>query len=951
MPLRVFISYSHDSQEHMDRVWNLSERLRRHGVDCRIDQHGEPEAGWPRWSCNQVQECEFVLVVCTETYRRRYEGKADPGEGRGSKWEGFVISQELYEAEGKNKKFIPILFSSGVKEHIPIELRPFTYYQLSDEANYNNLFGRITGQSERTPSPIADQVRQMPKRETAAAGTAATSELPPVQPLERRSPAPKPLNRLFTVPFPENPFFTGREEILASLKADLDKSGIAALTGLGGMGKTQTAAQFAHRHRDEYPAVLWVRAESLETLFADLSLFASRLGLPERDAKEQSAVLDAVKRWLDEQEQWLLVLDNVEEYEIVRDLTRKADARRYHHIILTTQRQALGGIARQRVLPMDRNQGALLLLRRANRLDANAALSDADSQQAALAREISDEVGGLPLALDQAGAYIEENASALNDYQMLLRERTNDLLDRRGGLDSDHLSVAKTFLTSFVKLEKLNPAAPEILQIAAFLPPDAIPEEIFTKGEAEFRPELSATASDAWKWNEAIGAALKYSLLERDPEKKLLAVHRMVQAVLKSQMSDEKQKLTAEQAVRAVNAAFPSVEFGRWTNCERLVPSAQTCATLAEEQGLSSPELARLLSQAGYFLSERARNVEAEPLYRKSLALAERLYGSDDTEVAIGLNNLAALLKETNRSKEAEPLMRRALEIDEKSIGSDHPKIAIRLSNLASLLQDTNRLQEAEPLMLRALEIDERSYGPDHPNVARDLSNLAQLLQATDRLKEAEPLMRRALEIDERAYGPDHPNVAIRLSNLASLLKTTNRLNEAEPLMRRALESDEKSLGSEHPNVAIRLNNLARLLMDTNRLKEAEPLIRRALEIDERSLGSDHPNFATHLNNLAQLLQDTNRLAAAEPLMRRALEIDERSYGPDHRDVAIGLNNLALLLHAINRLQEAEPLMRRALEISERSLGPDHPNTVTVRNNLAALLRVMGKDDEADKLA
>jgi len=908
-PLRVFISYSHDSQEHLDRVWNLSERLRGDGVDCRIDQHGEPEQGWPRWSRNQVQECEFVLVACTETYLHRYEGKADHGEGRGSKWEGLVITQELYEAEGRNKKFIPILFSSGDKEHIPIELRPFTYYQLFDDASYENLFRRITGQPERTPSPIADQLRQMPKRETAAAVAAATPELAPVQPLERKSPTPKPLNRLFTVPFPENPFFTGREEVLDSLKADLDKSGIAALTGLGGMGKTQTAAQFAHRHRDEYPAVLWVRAESLETLFADLSQLAERLGLPEREAREQSVVLDAVKRWLDEQERWLLVLDNVEDYEIVRDLTRKADPRRHHHIILTTQRQALGGIARQRVLPMDRGQGALLLLRRANRLAANAALSDADSQQAASAREISDEVGGLPLALDQAGAYIEENASALNDYLTLLRERANDLLDRRGGLDSDHLSVAKTFLTSFENLKRLNPAAAELLQACAFLPPDAIPEEIFTEGAAKFGPELSATASDPLKWDEAIGAALKYSLLERDPEKKLLAVHRMVQAVLKSQMSDEEQKRTAERAIRAVDAAFPSVEFEAWAKCERLVPSAQACASLAEECDLSSPELARLLNQAGYYLRQRARNVEAEPLYRKSLAIAERLYGSDNPELAIRLNNLAQLLQATNRLKEAEPLIRRALEIDEKALGSDHPDVAIRLNNLAGLLRDTNRLNEAEPLMRRVLGIFEHTYGPDDPRKAVSLNNLSSLLLATTRLNEAEPLMRRALEIDEKSFGFEHPKVAIRLNNLASLLQATNRLGEAEPLMRRALEIDEKGLGSDHPSVAIRLNNLALLLKATNRLNEAEPLMRRALQIDELSYGADHPDVARDLNNLAQLLQETNRL------------------------------------------QEAEPLMRRAVEIFQRSLGPDHPSTITVRNNLAGLLRAMGKDDEADKLA
>ena len=812
MPLRVFISYSHDSQEHMDRVWNLSERLRGDGVDCRIDQHGEPEEGWPRWSRNQVQECEFVLIACTETYLRRYEGKADVGEGRGSKWEGFVITQELYEAEGKNKKFIPILFSPGDKEHRPLELRPFSYYLLSEDSGYDNLFRRITRQPERTASPIADQVRQMPRREAAAAGTAATPELAPVQPLERKSPTPKPLTRLFTVPFPENPFFTGREEILARLKADLDKSGIAALTGLGGMGKTQTAAQFAHRHRDAYPSVLWVRAENLETLFADLSQLAERLGLPEREAREQSVVLDAVKRWLDEQERWLVVLDNVEDYEIVRDLTRKAHPGG-RHIIVTTQKQAMGAVQERDVRSMSREMGALLLLRRAKRLATDAALTDADPNARELAGWISDEVGGLPLALDQAGTYIQETRTGLQDYLALLRSRPRELLDRRGEFDFGHLSVAKTFLTSFGKLEKLNPAAAEILQIAAFLPPDAIPEEIFTEGAAEFRPELSATASDPLKWNEAIGAALRYSLLERDPEKKLLAAHRMVQAVLKSQMSDEEQKLRAEQAIRAVNAAFPFVEFGTWAKCERLVPSAQACAALAEEHSLSSPELALLLNKAGYYLRQRARNVEAEPLYRKSLALAETLYGSDDAKIAIGLNNLA------------------------------------------QLLQATNRLEEAEPLMWRALEIDECAYSTDQPAVARDLNNLAQLLQDTNRLKEAEPLMRRVVGIFEQANGPEHPTVAVSLNNLAGLLRVTNRLKEAEPLMRRALEIDEHFYGADHPEVATDLNNLALLLWDTNRLKEAEPLMRRALEIREGSLGPDHPDTITVRNNLAALLR------------------------------------------------------------------------------------------------
>jgi len=853
MPLRVFISYSHDNQEHMDRVWELSERLRGDGVDCRIDQQEEsPPEGWPRWCRNQVLESQFVLVACTETYQRRYEGNEEPETGRGAQWEGFVITQQLYNAAGRNTKFVPIFFENRDAQFIPIELQGATYYIPVSDGGYEGLFGRITGQKKRLPSPVAAAVRKI-----------TSDRKPSVQTPENKSPSPKPSladpNQRFNIP-PENPFFTGREDVLEGLKATLARSGIAALTGLGGVGKTQTAAHYAHRHGDEYPWVLWVRAETLETLFSDLSQLAARLELPEREAREQSMVLDAVKRWLDEQERWLLVLDNVEDYGIVRDLTQKANLNS-HHIIVTAQRQVIPAVERQRVNPMDRDHGALLLLHRANTLRAGAPLSSLDSSTVTVACEISDEVGGLPLALDQAGAYIDETASSLRGYLDLLRKHGDKLLDRRGELDFDHRSVAKTFIASFEKLQKLNAAAAELLEATAFLPPDAIPEEIFSDGAAEFGPELSGAASDPLKWNDAIGATLRYSLLERDPDKKLLAVHRMVQAVLKSRMNDEERNQRAGQVLRAVNAAFPLVEFETWPSCERLVPSAQACAGLIEDYGLVDPAGARLLNQAGCYLDDRARYSEAEPLYRRALAIDEKVYGPDHPEVATYLNNLALLLKDTNRLAEAEPLMRRALAIDEKALGPDHPSVAIRLNNLARLLKDTNRLDEAEPLMRRALDTDKKALGPDHPDVARDLNNLAQLLKATNRLAEAEPLMRRVVTIVEKAYGQGHPKVATSLNNLAGLLKVTNRLDEAEPLMRRALAIDEKAYGLDHPDVAIDLNNLAALLKHTNRLDEAEPLYRRALSIFEKSLGDDHPRTVTVRDNLALLLREMGKQA------------------------------------------------------------------------------------------
>ena len=450
-------------------------------------------------------------------------------------------------------------------------------------------------------------------------------------------------------------------------------------------------------------------------------------------------------------------------------------------------------------------------------------LQSAEPKDAALAREISEEVGGLPLALDQAGAYLEETGCGLGDYLTLLRQRGKELLERRGGLDSDHLSVGATYLTSLEKLAKQNSAAAELLQACAFLVPDAIPEEIFIEGAAQFGPVLQAAASDPIKWDEAIAAAFRFSLIERNPGK-LLAVHRMVQAVAKSGMSDEERAQWAEQVVRAANAAVPGVEFAVWNKCERLVLSAQACAALVDEYGLSLPEAARLLNWAGYYLDDRARYAEAEPLYRQALAIDQSVSGLDHPYVATSLNNLAESLRITGRLGEAEPLHRQALGIWEKALGPGDPQVATGLSNLAQLLQATNRLGEAEPLMRGALAIDEHSYGPDHPNVARDLNNLASLLYSTNRLDEAEPLMRRALAIDEQSYGPDHPDVARDLNNLARLLQATNRRDEAEPLMRRALAIFEKSLGRDHPNTVTVRGNQAALLRELGRDEEADKL-------------------------------------------------------------------------------------------------------------------------------
>ena len=516
------------------------------------------------------------------------------------------------------------------------------------------------------------------------------------------------------------------------------------------------------------------------------------------------------------------------------------------------------------------------------------------------AAAVADELGGLALGLEQAGAYIDKLRLSFDEYLQRRESKRPEVLrwhDLR--LMQYPASVAVTWETTLAQL-----AEPErrLLEVLAWLAPEPIPLFLFDAAP------LVAAIPDP---RAALAGLAGYSLARFDAVGDAVLVHRLVQEITRGRVPKAGRTAALRIALETVNAvaAGKPQDVRTWEVWTPMAAHAEAISRYADADGLAEPTT-RLMNDLGVYWQERGHFGAAEPLYRRALAISER------------------------------------------SDGSEHPNVATALNSLANLLATTNRLDEAEPLFRRALAIDERAYGRDHPDVARDLNSLATLLAATNRLDEAEPLYRLALAIDERAYGPDHSTVAIRLNNLAELLRNTNRLGEAEPLYRRALAIDEPSYGPEHPNVAIRLNNLALLLQATNRMAEAEPLFRRVVTILEASLGPDHPNVATALNNLALLLYSTNRMPEAEPLYRRALAIDERSYGPEHPTVARDLNNLAGLLKATDRLQEAEPFSHRGMQILiefQRRTGHEHPDFPRLLANYRRLLEAMGKTPEQIK--
>ncbi|BAY11379.1 FxSxx-COOH system tetratricopeptide repeat protein [Calothrix sp. NIES-2098] len=658
------------------------------------------------------------------------------------------------------------------------------------------------------------------------------------------------LKELWNIPYPRNPFFTARENVLQELRDALLAKKLAALSGLGGIGKTQTAIEYAYRYKDEYQQILWVRAATEQELVSGLVKLAELLKLPISQEKDESLVVTAVKQWLATHIGWLLIIDNADEIAMLREYLPGAHQ---GYVLLTTRAQATGIYQRIEIKQLQPEDGALLLLRRAKLIAEDVGLDAATEEESNLAATISQEMDGLPLALDQAAAFIEETPSSLVEYLQFYREEGARLLAERGELAIDHPSVSITFSLAFEKVLERNPTAADLIRVCAFLAADGIPEEIFTAGAAELGENLSQLANKPLDFVKVIAEAGRFSLIYRNPTNKTLDIHRLVQEVLKAEMDEDNRRLWAERTVCAVSQVFPDAEYANWWVCERLLPHARVAINWREQYKFELETAALLITKTGYYLKQRGQYSEAEPLYKKALSLRQRLLGEAHPDVAISYNNLAMLYYSQGRYAEAEPLYQTA----QMLLGEEHPCVASSYNNLGALYDSQGRYLEAELLYKKALALNQQLLGEKHPWVASSYNNLALLYYSQGRYAEAEPLYQKALSLKKLLLGEKHPWVASSYNNLAGLYHSQGRYSEAEPLYQKALSLNKQLLGQEHPDVAASYNNLALFYYSQGRYAEAEPLLKTALEIADRILGVNHPDTITIRKNLQSLCDRT----------------------------------------------------------------------------------------------
>ncbi|WP_433374244.1 tetratricopeptide repeat protein [Actinoplanes sp. CA-142083] len=703
-------------------------------------------------------------------------------------------------------------------------------------------------------------------------GDRARAFLGPPVPLGRPQEAPAPVPALVGLPRRPMRTFVGRADELAALGSGARSH---AVHGLGGVGKSELALQFAHARRDAYSLIWWVTADGPEAIESGLAELTYRLHPDGQIVATDQEAAGWAMTWLQTHPGWLLVLDNVERRGDVEPLLGGLTT---GSIIVTTRRdvgwdEITDETLRLDILPPRAAAGLLLKL--------------GNQEDAATAEVLAAELGHLPLALQQAGAYLRETRTDLATYVEDLRADPAGTLETVAADDTAERAVARVWSMTLTRITALEPLAIRLLAALSCLAPDDLPRDVLHHlGEA--RPRV----------DRALGVLASYHMITLTGT--TVAVHRLVQSVVAAGQREDAE--TWHETLRAVMRALAetrpagdaSVQPETWPRWAALSPHINALARACPDDA-GGAELAALLGEHALFDQSQGRYRAKFDAEIRALRIEEATFGPDHPFVAVRLNNLANTVGTLGHAAEAEPLLRRSLAITEAAFGPDHPDVGIRLNNLALTLIDLGRPAEAEPLQRRALALTERSLGPDHPAVAIRLGNLAITLTNLGRPAEAEPLQRRALEVAENALGPGHPNVAIRLTNLAACLDTMNRPAESEPLLRRAVGIVETAFGPEHPHVSITMSSLGVVLLRLDRPAEAEPLLRRALAIGEAAFGPAHPETATQLANLAAAVEARGELAEAEALLRRAITVAQATRGAAHPD----LRRLALHLAAI----------------------------------------------------
>ena len=748
---------------------------------------------------------------------------------------------------------------------------------------------------------------------------------------------------------PRPPFLAGREGLLAELEDRLaagDRRGprVAVLHGLGGAGKTSVALEYAHRHQARADVVWQLPAEDPTVLAAGFADLAAALGAGEGSGDPVVAVHGVLGAY---RGGWLLVFDNAPDPAAVERFLPPVGQGR----VLITSRNALWPPAQLVEVPvLDTGVAAGFLVDRTG---------DSDEQAAA---GLAEAVGGLPLALEQAGAYIQATGDSLAGYLAGYQQRRADLL-ARGEPTGYPGTVATTWALAFTRLQDSDPGAAGLLRLLAFCAPEPVPlglllrprpglikelrRNVLAKVMLRPSPEDRLMARDAVMLRrscrkvakilepllegelaarDAVAALRRYSLV-RPAGDGAVSVHRLVQAVTADQMPEGLREGWRAAVAALIEAAIPADTAlpESWPACALLLPHAQAALT-DESNGMS-----RLASYLGY----RGGYAAALELEQRVLQARERLLGTEHPNTLVTRGNLARWTGAVGDAAGARDQYAALLPAVERVLGAEHLEVKAVRSSLANWTGAVGDAAGARDQYAALLPAVERVLGAEHPDTLFTRGNLAEWTGAVGDAAGARDQYAALLPAVERVLGAEHPDTLAARASLASWTGAVGDAAGARDQYAALLPAVERVLGAEHPDTLAARGHLASWTGAVGDAAGARDQYAALLPAVERVLGAEHPDTLAARGSLASLTGAVGDAAGARDQFAALLPAVERVLGAEHPDTLAARGSLASLTGAVGDAAGARDQFAALLPAVERVLGAEHPDTLTVRADLA----------------
>ncbi|TAF08654.1 MAG: tetratricopeptide repeat protein [Nostocales cyanobacterium] len=748
--------------------------------------------------------------------------------------------------------------------------------------------------------------------------------------------------------------FVGREDEVQKLDELLQQQNgrkIAVIVGMGGVGKTEFAKQYALRHLQNCRenksnistgGVCWLDGREGDIATQIISFARSFLNLnPPEDWDIPTQLNYCWRNW--RTGEWLIVIDDVTDYGKIKPYLPPESS---NFTILISRREKLGRSFAHLPLETLQPQPALDLLKSlvgAERIE----------QELEISEKICSWLGYLPLGLELVGRYLDRDPDLSLKTMFSLLEKKR--LRHKSIIETDATMTAKLGVNDAFELswERLDENAQELGCMLSLFALADIPWDL-VKQAYQNLPVSENEEIDLDIVEEARGDLLDFNLLERTGQGSYI-VHPLIREFLRYKLENlgkvDDFKTGFVNAIVEIAKEVPDYPISLQTQTfSPVMPHIAEVAKGIELRNLLNDEnlLAPFLGLGRFYKGQGLYN-QAEPWFEKCLSVVQTHFVSDHPHIAASLNNLADIYEFQGRYNEAEPLYLQSLEIQKRLHIEENLLMASTLNNLAGIYYRQKQYNKAKPLYLQVLELQKR-LGVENRDIAKVLQNLAELYAKQGCYTEAETLFFQVLKIFENLHIEDCPLIAASLNNLGVLYRSQGRYSEAEPILVEALSLRKTLLPENHPDVAESLYNLSRLYLFQGLSSEAEPILIQALDIWKRQLGDDHPLVDKSQKDLALLYKSQRRYREAEPLLLEILERETRLLGEDHLDVVKICHSLAECYHDLSCYNEAEIWYLKSLEILKRLSREESQDRANIISNLANLYFEQKRYNDAEPL-